>query len=76
MDALSDENKKLSRKNFELARALAAAQRQLAQQQDILQEECERNRAWLLAMQDELELLAASLIEAQEAWAEQQASRC
>lgn len=69
-----DENKKLSKKNFELARALAAAQRKIAEQEELIERLRSRHCQWVEAMQGDLNFLCGQLVEAGEAWAWYQAS--
>ncbi|MCE7871360.1 hypothetical protein DYH09_13400 [bacterium CPR1] len=73
-DALAEENKKLAKKSFELARALASAQRRISEQNAQLEELRSRHNQWVEAVQLDLNFLYAQLVEASEAWAWYQAS--
>lgn len=63
-----EEARKLAKKNFELARALAAAQRRIAEQEEQIARLRDRHSAWVEAMQGDLNFLCGQLVEAAEAW--------
>lgn len=63
----SDEAKKLAKKNFELARQLAAAQRKLAEQEEALNQERKSKEKWVEEIQGDLAFVAEQLVEVSEA---------
>lgn len=69
-----DETKKLSKKNFELARALAAAQRKIAEQEELIEFLRRKHSRWVEDLQGDLNFLCGQLVEAGEAWAWYQSS--
>lgn len=62
-----DEAKKLAKKNFELARALAAAQKKMAEQQAELDRERQSKEKWVENMENDLAFMAEQLVEVSEA---------
>ncbi len=72
--SVDDENKKLTKKNFELARALAAAQRRIAEQEELIESLRNRHSQWVESVQGDLNFLCGELVEAGEAWRWYQAS--
>ncbi len=66
-DDKEDEARKLAKKNFELARALAAAQRKMAEQEQALEQERKSKEKWVNEMEGDLAFLAEQLVEQGEA---------
>ncbi len=73
-EEMSEEIERLHKKNFELARALAAAQRKIAERDELIRQQHETQQAWLLEAHQNLAELASAWIDAQEAWAWHKAS--
>lgn len=74
-DDKDDESKKLAKKNFELARALAAAQRKMAEQEEALTQERQNREKWVQNVQEDLAFVAEQLVEVSEAELDKTAPR-
>lgn len=66
-DDVREENKRLSKKNFDLARSLAAAQRRMTDQEQNLNEMRSRQDRWVEDMQGDLAFVCQQLVAEQEA---------
>lgn len=66
-DDVREENKRLSKKNFELARSLAAAQRRMTDQENHLSAIRQRQERWVEDMQGDLAFVCQQLVAEQEA---------
>lgn len=65
-DDVREENKRLSKKNFDLARSLAAAQRRMTDQEQNLHEIKNRQDRWVEDMQGDLAFVCQQLVAEQE----------
>lgn len=65
-DDVREENKRLSKKNFDLARSLAAAQRRMTDQEQNLNEIKTRQDRWVEDMQGDLAFVCQQLVAEQE----------
>ncbi len=70
-DDVREQNKKLSKKNFDLARSLAAAQRKVTDQEAAISDMRQRQEQWVEDMQGDLAFVCQQLVSEQEARLEQ-----
>ncbi len=65
-DDVREENKRLSKKNFDLARSLAAAQKRMVDQEQSITEIKSRQDRWVEDMQGDLAFVCQQLVAEQE----------